>query len=114
MKRAFVILFSLLLIATQTFAVARPVSSGPMDARHCCCEGCVQCACCLTGGETDSTPQESAATVAPVINQFVFILSTQVLLGISPTSAESFRAASNASLAAVQPPIFQRNCVFLI
>ena len=114
MKQLTAILFSLLLIAAQTFAVAGPVSGGLTVARSGCCESCVHCACCVT--ESEGAPVSAPQSTPPVRGgcQFLFVPSAQVLFELSSACADKIFAFSDASLTAVQPPIFQRNCVLLI
>jgi len=113
-KPAFAILFSLLLIAAQTFAVAVPVSRGLTVVKSDCCESCVHCACCVT--ESEGAPVSAPQSTLPVRGggQFVFVPSAQILFEVPSACADKNSPFHDASLTAVQPPIFQRNCVLLI
>jgi hypothetical protein len=112
-KPVFAILFSLLLIAAQTFVVAAPVSSGPAEAKSSCCESCVHCACCVT--ESEGAPVSAPQSTPPVRGgQLVFLPSAQVWFELPSAGADKTFSFLDASLTVVQPPIFQRNCVFLI
>lgn len=114
MKHAFAICLSLLLIAAQTFAVAASVTSGPMAAKSGCCESCVHCTCCVT--ESEGAPVSAPQSTPPVRGggQFVFLPSAQVVFELPSACAEGAFPFLDASLTAVQQPIFQRNCVLLI
>jgi len=113
-KHAFAILFSLLLIAAQTFAVAVPVSRGLTVVKSDCCESCLHCACCVT--ESEGAPVSAPQSTLPVRGggQFVFLPRAPVLFGLPSVCADRTCPFLDASLTAVQPPIFQRNCVLLI
>lgn len=113
MKRACAILFSLLLIVTQTIAVAVPMGSRQSETKPCCCDGCVQCVCCVDKN-SDAAPAENSLPPVRLIHQFVFVPSAQVLFEISPAYKASAPSAPDVSLIAVRPPIFERNCTFLI
>jgi hypothetical protein len=112
-KSTFAILFSLLLIAPQTFAVAVPVNCGPTVAKSGCCACCVHCACCVT--ESERTPFSTPQSTLPVRGgQLVFLPSAQGVFASPPDCADKTFAFLEAFLALVQPPIFQRNCALLI
>lgn len=114
MKHALAIRFSLLLIAAQALAVAAPVSRGLTVAKSGCCEGCPQCVCCVT--ESEGAPGSVPPSPLPVRGggQLVFLPSAPVLFGLPSLCADRTGTFFNPSLIAVQPPIFQRNCVLLI
>lgn len=114
MKLPLAILFSLLLLAAQTPAVAVPMSSSPAEAESGCCESCVHCTCCVT--ESEGAPVSTPLPTPPVRSggQLLFVPIAPALFELPPASAGGTFSRHETSLTVVQPPIFQRNCVFLI
>ncbi|MFN3409899.1 MAG: hypothetical protein ACK45B_12935 [Limisphaerales bacterium] len=114
MKLPLAILFSPLLLAAQTFAVAVPVSGGPAEAESGCCETCVHCTCCVT--ESEGAPIFVPQPAPPVrsICQFLLVPCVSFWFELPATAADRTFSHREASLTTVQPPLFQRNCVFLI
>jgi hypothetical protein len=113
-KQLATIIFSLLLIVAQTFAVVAPVSSGVTLAKASCCGGeCQDCKCCVSESSGPVTPLQSPAP-APAQNQFVFPFVAVAIFTLATPTDELSPASVHAEFRAATPPLFQRNCVFLI
>jgi len=111
-KRLTAILFSLLLIVAQTFAVVTPVSGKPAVMKSNCC-GDV-CCCSVNQPSAPSVPltEPTAPTVAQ--NQFVFPPSAFVAFLLAVPVSNLSPAPAAADLHAAAPPLFRRNCSLLI
>jgi len=111
-KQIVTILFSLLLIAAQTFAVALPVgSSAPVTKRSCCGD---ECQCCVSQPEACGTAPIQAPS--PVTGQYQLALplaSTLLFTAGSPAN-ETFPASAVSEFRPAATPLFRRNCTFLI
>jgi hypothetical protein len=111
-KRSFAIVFSLLLIAAQTFAVPGPVSStGTIADTGCCCD---DCRCCVGESRTPAAPPVEATVPAAAQNQFVLPPATDAILTLAAPVNESSPASVHPEFRAATPPLFQRNCALLI
>jgi hypothetical protein len=111
-KQLAAIVFSLLLIVAQTFAVAAPMSSGASVVKRSCCGN--DCQCCVSqSGAPATAPVESTAPAAaqnqllfPPVALMCFTLPVPVDVFSPAFAAPQFRSAS--------VPLFQRDCTFLI
>jgi hypothetical protein len=111
-KRLAAIVFSLLLLVTQTFAVALPAGSlVPMDGPDCCCDNCQ---CCVQESAPPAAPLAQASVLGAAQNQFILLPSAVVVFVLAAPAVESVPASTFAECRAAALPIFQRNCVFLI
>ena len=112
MKQVAVILFTLLLIVAQTFAVAVPVSSRHCAERTgCCCgKGCV---CQVDQGENDVPPFETAVPVSGPI-QFIIVPAGRVLIEIAPVADSLSIPFVGTPWLAGSQPLFRLNCAMRI
>jgi hypothetical protein len=103
-KLPLAILFSLLLLAAQTFAVEVPMSGGPAEAESGCCESCVHCTCCMT--ESEGAPVSTPLPTPPVRSggQVVFVPYAPVLFELPSVSPDNTLPRPDAPLKAIQPP----------
>ena len=112
MKQFAAIVFSLLLIVAQTFAVPAPVSSGVAVAKPACCGEDCQCSVSQSGAPA-APPVESTAPAAAQ-NQFVLPPVATVIFTLAAPVENSFSSSDRAELRAAATPIFLRNCSLLI
>ncbi|MDB6068729.1 MAG: hypothetical protein JWR26_4937 [Pedosphaera sp.] len=114
MKNAFALLFSLVLIMTQTVFVSGQTTSAPQSGVTATCD-CPHCPrqCCVT----KNAPAEDSAPIAPA--RTISQTDWQVLLSIthhyqpradcSPVFSSVTSVPSPAAA-----PLYQRNCCYLI
>lgn len=115
MKRLAAILFCLLLIVAQTFAVALPVSSGPCAPRAgCCCCGGSDCQCQVDqGGDRPVPPVESTVPGSASLN-LILLPAGQVLFKIAPAENTSSVPNTDSYVSVASQPLFRLNCALLI
>jgi hypothetical protein len=111
-KKFVAILFSLLLIVAQTFAVARPVSSSAPVTKPSCCGD--DCSCCVSQSRPSPAPSATMPAPAPAHNLFSLPPATIALFKVGPLGVESSPASASAQFRPAAVLIFQRNCLFLI
>jgi hypothetical protein len=111
-KKFVTIVFSLLLIVAQTFAVALPVSSSaPVTKRSCCGD---ECTCCFSQSSSSTAPVAATTAPAPAQNQFSLPPNAVVIFTVGALGVECSSALASADFRPASVPLFQRNCLFLI
>jgi hypothetical protein len=109
-KRIAAIVFSLLLIVSQTLAVAMPVSSRSAVAKQNCCGK--DCYCCVSeSGAASIPPIESAA---PVVAQIQFVVPPAPAVSLRFTAPPGQVSSSPAAECRIDLPLYRQNCALLI
>jgi len=110
-KAAFAILFSLLLVMTQSLSVVGGTMVKPASCAHCTCAN----DCCLS--KSSPTPQPSPAAPASSNNtaQSLWLIAFTAQSFILPLAPEG-EFSSDYFLASLSKtvPLYQRNCAYLI
>ena len=112
MKKAVVIVLSLILIGIQTMvAVQTTVASSVSQQTSACCKA--HC-CCVT--ETASVPQSLPVATTPAVGQthFLAVLSDVVEWTLPDSTSLQLSALSSPPSLATALPLFQRDCALLI
>jgi hypothetical protein len=111
-KHLVTIFLSLLLVASQTSAVADATGRSAAVTKPGCCGN--NCQCCV--GQPDAplpAPAQAPASVS-AHNPFVLPPTAVMRFTAGPSSDGLFPLAATATFRAASMPLFQRNCVFLI
>ena len=114
MKSAFAILFSLLLLATQTaFMTPGACPTVQKDSTQNCCGAHCQRQCCACKGDVPNPPSAPAAQPVSQID-LQLLPASQLALGQSAVDfSASVRPGSSVLLVTVVP-LYQRNCSYLV
>lgn len=112
MKQLAAIIFSLLLIVGQTFAVMAPVSSKPTMSKPSCCGGKCDCSLNQSSAPSSAPVESNALSTAP--HQLVVPPSFTLAFLLAPSAREAFAAYAVADSHAAAPPLFRRNCTLLL
>jgi hypothetical protein len=111
-KQLVAIIFSLLIIVAQTFAVAVPVSSRSCAPKAGCCGE--SCTCHVDqGGGSPAPPVESTAPTG-AFSQFMLLPAGRVLFKIARAEKASSVPSADRLLSAASQPLFRLNCALLI
>ena len=116
MKRAFAILFSLLLLATQTaFTAPGACQSAQKVGAHNCCTSTSHCQqhCCVTKSGAPGAPSVPAT---PPVSQIDLQILPASQLALDQSAADFSAPVGDASsfLTVTTVPLYQRNCSFLV
>ena len=111
MKQFSAIVFSLLLIVAQTFAVNGSVSGGDAASAKCCAS---PACCCVSQSDAPSAPPVESTAPAAAQNQFIVPLVAVTLFTLAAPENTFSSASVPAELRPATAPIFTRNCSFLI
>jgi hypothetical protein len=116
-KSIFAILFSLLLVATQTAFVSRgvEVSSQKIASHNCCGNSCCHKPCCVA--KDAPAPAQVPAAPAPSGSQNdsqLLVIVIQALLQPPVAAPASFVSPRSFVPASVAVPLYERNCTYLI
>jgi len=116
MKSAFAILFSLVLLATQTAFMTAGTGACPavqkVSARNCCATHC-QKHCCVNKSDASGAP--SSLATQPV-SQIDLQSAPAALLALDQSAADfSATVRTDSSVLLVTAvPLYQRNCSYLV
>jgi hypothetical protein len=116
-KSIFAILFSLLLVATQTAFVSRGVDiSSQKNTAHACCRN-LEChkPCCIAKNAPASTQVPVAPAPSSSQNDSqLLVMVIQALLQPPVAAPASFVSPRSFIPASVAVPLYERNCSYLI
>jgi hypothetical protein len=116
MRSAFAILFSFLLIATQTAFMPRSVDtvSSKAGVKDCDCSHCNK-PCCFSNGSPESRPLPATPTrTASQIDWQILAVIGQQLLGQPATASVADIPSSHPVYSLTAVPLYERNCSYLI
>jgi hypothetical protein len=116
-KSIFAILFSLVLVATQTVFASNGVGvSSQQSATHTCCgNSCCHKSCCVAKDAPASAPMPvaPARTVSQTDSQLL-VTVIQALLQPPVATTSNFVSPPSSIPASVAVPLYERNCSYLI
>jgi len=109
-RKLLAILFSLLLVWTQTEIAAQLPATRPPAATRACCE----CGCCVSQPSPVSAPAPAAPARYAIEQQLSTPPATSALWVLPEAEARSVSVPSSSPLIAAGAPLYERNCALLL